>query len=258
MLTSTIIMKQLSKKIYLSLFILSSLTACQNSQKEEQGQSKLIKIEGSQLTYALPSPQTDGTVSVERALENRRSRRDFIDKAISTEELSQILWAAYGVTSPKDNSALRGGLRTAPSAGAIYPFEIYVIIGKVKDIEAGVYKYIAKEHKIIRTINKDLREELCAAALGQEFIKKAPVTIFYSAIYSRMTQRYGDRGGERYVCMDLGHSAQNIYLQAEALNLGTCAIGAFVDSKVAEVLQLTEEEEPLYIMPIGHYNRRPQ
>jgi len=253
------IMKRLTGKIYLLLFILCSLTACKNSENGDQAQSKLTKVEGPQLTYILPSPQTNGTVSVEQALENRRSRRDFIDKAISAEQLSQILWAAYGVTNAiPDNPSLGGGLRTAPSAGALYPFEIYAVIGKVNGIEAGVYKYIAKDHKIIRTIDRDIREELSAVALGQEFLKKAPVTILYSAIYSRMTQKYGDRGRDRYVCMDLGHSAQNIYLQAETLNLGTCAIGAFVDSKMAELLQLTEEEEPLYIMPVGHYNRRPQ
>ena len=247
-------MKQLIKKTYLLSFILFAFAACENSPKGEQTQSKLTKVEGSQLAYVLPSPQTTGTVSVEQTLENRRSRREYIDKAISAEQLSQILWAAYGITNPTQ----RGGLRTAPSAGAVYPLEIYAIVGKVEGIEAGVYKYIAKEHKIIRIIEKDIREELSVAALRQESINKAPATIFYSAIYSRMTERYGDRGSERYVCMDLGHSAQNVYLQAEALNLGTCAVGAFSDDKVAEILQLTGEEKPLYLMPIGHYNRRPQ
>jgi len=155
-----------------------------------------------------------------------------------------------------DRPALRGGLRTAASAGALYPFEIYVAVGNVKGIEAGLYKYISEEHKIVRLIDKDIREELCAAALGQKMVQEAPATIAYSAIYERMTKKYGDRGRDRYVCMDLGHSAQNVYLQAEAMNLGTCAIGAFIDEKVAEVLQLTAEEEPLYLMPIGYYYRQ--
>ena len=250
-------MKQLT---YFLLFALMSLAACENSSKKGvQAQSPLTKVEGPQLAYVLPSPKTDGQVSLEQTLENRRSRRDFIDRSLSAEQLSQILWAAYGVTNPNtDNPSLMGGLRTAPSAGAVYPFEIYAIIGNVEGIEAGVYKYIAKEHKIIRIIDRDLREELSTAALGQGSIRKAPVSIFYSAVYSRMEERYGDRGRDRYVCMDLGHSAQNIYLQAEALNLGTCAVGAFIDEKVAEVLQLQEEEKPLYIMPVGHYNRRPK
>ncbi|MDR3002140.1 MAG: SagB/ThcOx family dehydrogenase [Fibromonadaceae bacterium] len=197
-------------------------------------------------TYKLPIPKTDGNTSVEKALANRRSHRNFQNKAISIDQLSQILWAAYGTTSPN-------GLRTAPSAGALYPLEIYAIIGNVEKIEPGVYKYIPEEHKIVRTINKDVRAELRKAALGQEMIEKAPVSVFYSAIFSKITDRYGERGSERYVHMGLGHSAQNIYLQAEALQLGTCAIGAFTDSKVKQVLQLPAEEEPLYIMPVGYY-----
>ena len=248
-------MKTLTKKIYLLTLVFISLVACKNT-GEEQPQSKLTKLDGAQLTYALPSARTDGNVSVERALKNRRSQRNFVDKAISAEQLSQILWAAYGITQPTpDRPALRGGLRAAPSAGAMYPFEIYVIVGNVDGVEQGVYRYNSEEHKIIRTIDKDLRDEFSKVALGQTLIKEAPVNIFYCAIYSRMTKRYGDRGADRYVCMDLGHSAQNIYLQAEALNLGTCAIGAFSDDKVAELFQLPEEEVPLYIMPVGHYYR---
>ena len=246
-------MKISTGKIYLLTFAFISLVACQNA-GEEQPQSKLTKLDGAQLAYELPSPKTDGNVSVERALKNRRSQRRFVDKAISAEQLSQILWAAYGITQPiPDRPALRGGLRAAASAGALYPFEIYAIIGKVDGVEPGVYKYISEEHKIVRTIDKDLREEFSKVSLNQAHIKEAPVSIFYSAIYSRMTKKYGDRGGDRYVCMDLGHSAQNVYLQAEALNLGTCAIGAFSDDKVAELFQLPEEEVPLYIMPVGHY-----
>ena len=250
-------MKNIVGKIYLFVFIAFSFVACKNT-GGEQVQSPLMKVEGESLTYVLPSPLTDGTVSVEQALVNRRSQRNFVDRAISAEQLSQILWAAYGITDPKpDRPALRGGLRAAPSAGALYPFEIYVIVGKVNGIEAGVYRYVSEEHKIVRTIAKDLREELSAAASGQKMIKEAPATIAYSAIFSRMTTKYGDRGRERYVCMDLGHSSQNVYLQAEALNLGTCAMGAFIDDKVAEVLQLAEEEEPLYLMPVGYYYRQP-
>ena len=224
-----------------------------NNDNHDENRVSLTKTEGPDLAYILPSPKNNGDLSVEEALQNRRSRRSFQDIGISADQLSQVLWAAYGVTDPKSGSSLRGGLRTAPSAGALYPFEIYVAIGKVKDIEPGLYKYISQEHKIIRTINKDIKNELSAAALNQDMIKEAPVVVIYSAIYSRMTDTYGKRGHDRYVCIDLGHSAQNVYLQAEALRLGTCAIGAFTDDKVSQVLQLPEEEEPLYIMPIGNY-----
>ena len=213
-------------------------------------------LEEYDIVVHLPEPQTDGSFSVEKALQNRRSQRQFLDKEISLENLSQILWAAYGITQPRENPPfLRGGLRTAPSAGALFPLEIYVVVGKVKGIDPGVYKYISKEHKIIRIIDKDLRTELTAAAWGQKMIEEAPASIIYTAIFSRMTDKYGERGRERYVCMDLGHSAQNVYLQSEALGLGTCAIGAFTDEDIAKILNLPKNEEPLYIMPIGHYNK---
>ena len=249
-------MRHLSIKSGLfGLILLTALSSCNNKTSEnEENKTILTRTEDSQLTYILPSPRTDGNISVEKALANRRSHRRFQNRAISADRLSQILWAAYGITEPKpDYPFLRGGLRTAPSAGALYPFEIYVAIGKAEGIEPGVYKYISQEHKIIRTIDKDIREDLCKAALNQDMIKEAPVTLIYCAVFSRMTDKYGDRGRERYVCIDLGHSAQNIYLQAEALHLGTCAIGAFIDSKVSRELQLPENEEPLYLMPVGYY-----
>ena len=239
------------RKIYLLALLLFTLVV-----KEGYSQTPLTKVDGDQLTYILPAPQTDGTISVEQALVNRRSHRNFTDEAISAEQLSQVLWAAYGITIPiPDNPNLRGGLRTAPSAGALYPFEIYILVGKVTDIETGLYQYISQEHKIVKVTDKDLRESLSVAAFGQVQIKEAPISLLYAAIYSRMTGKYGDRGRDRFVCIDLGHSAQNVYLQAEALNLGTCAIGGFNDEEVVKLMQLPEEEVPLFIMPVGHYNK---
>jgi len=222
-------------------------SACIGRASGNQANNSLIKTGDTQLTYILPSPKTDGAISVEKTLANRRSQRRFQNRAISAEQLSQILWAAYGITSP------RGGLRTAPSAGALYPLEIYAIVGNVEGIEPGVYRYISEEHKIVRTVNGDVRNELSRAALGQRMISDAPASVFYSAIFSRTTGRYGERG-RKYVYMEIGHSAQNVYLQAEALGLGTCAIGAFTDNRVKQVLQLPANEEPLYIMPIGYFN----
>jgi len=214
------------------------------------GESGVVDSTG--FVYVLPMPVLDGEMSLERALSNRRSRRDFTDETLTQRELSQILWAAYGVTQPMPNHpALRGGLRTAPSAGAMYPFEIYVVVGNVEGIEAGVYRYDSEGHRLLRTIIGDLREELDSASWNQGMVKDAAATVVYTAVFSRMTGRYGARGRERYVCMDLGHSAQNIYLIVEALGLGTCAIGAFQDESVSRVLRLPYEEEPLYLMPVG-------
>ena len=240
-------------------FLIIAVTAifmfgCNAPKKTNTESTPLVKEEGAQLTYSLPSPILDGTVSVEKTMNDRRSRRSYVDRAISAEQLSQILWSAYGINLPRPDVAnLRGGLRTAPSAGARYPFEIYVLVGKVTGIETGLYRYIADGHKIIRVSEKDKRADLAAAALNQTMISDAPISLFYSAIYSRMTDRYGDRGRERYVCIDLGHSSQNVYLQAEALKLGTCAIGAFIDDRVKAVMELPAEEEPLYIMPVGYF-----
>ena len=229
-----------------------ALTGCYSKASANQNtNTTLTKIENSPLTYILPAPKTNGKVSVEKALADRRSHRDFQNKGLSAEQLSQILWAAYGITQPV--ARLRGGLRTTPSAGALYPLEIYVVVGNVTGIETGVYKYVSQEHKLIRTIDKDVRNELSAAALGQAMVRDAPVTVVYTAVFSRITERYGERGRERYVYMEIGHSAQNIYLQAEALQLGTCAIGAFTDRGVSKLLQLPAEKEPLYLMPIGYF-----
>ena len=216
---------------------------------------EFIKIIGVKEKYIyLPAPQLDGFVSVEKVLHDRRSRRNFQDKEISLENLSQILWASYGITLPNSYYPfLRGGFRTAPSAGGLYPLEIYVAVGKVHGLTPGLYKYVPDGHKLFNIINGDVRSELCIAALEQPMVKEAPVSIVYTAIFSRTTEKYGQRGRERYVCIDLGHSAENVYLQVEALGLGTCASAAFIDDKMSTVMQLPKEEEPLYIIPIGHY-----
>ncbi|MCL1973696.1 MAG: SagB/ThcOx family dehydrogenase [Bacteroidetes bacterium] len=252
-------MKKLSnKKWKLGWLMVIACAGCAgNPSGNGEQPSVLTKTDDAVLTYLLPAPQMEGKVSVETAMAQRRSQRNYQDREILAEELAQVLWAAYGVTKPDtDRLFLRGGFRTAPSAGALYPFEIYAVVGKVKGITPGVYRYISQEHKLVQTIEGDMRGALRRAALGQAMVEEAPVTVVYAAIFSRMTGKYGDRGRERYVCIDLGHSAQNIYLQAESLHLGTCSIGAFVDDRVSEVLQLPEEEEPLYLMPLGHYERQ--
>lgn len=200
----------------------------------------------------LPPPNTDGTMSLEKTLQNRRSRRQYQEQELTPECVSQLLWAAYGVTRPMPHAIqLNGGLRTAPSAGGLYPLEVYIAVGEVAGLSPGLYRYHPNGHKIELVVDKDIRAELCVAALGQKMVQNAPVSLIYTAVFSRTTGKYGERGRERYVCMDLGHSAQNVYLQAEAMGMGTCAIGAFGDSQLVQLLQLPREEEPLYIMPVG-------
>lgn len=202
----------------------------------------------------LPEPRLSSAISVEEALLNRRSVREFDDEALTISQVSQLLWAAYGITEDRSSPAfLRGGFRTAPSAGGLYPLEIYLIAGKVTGLAAGIYKYRSENHTLEMISDGDVRKELAKAAVDQEFILTAPATLFFSADFSRTTQKYGNRGRERYVCMDLGHAAQNVYLQAYALNLGTCAVGAFTDEMVSMVMELTDNEEPLYLMPVGKF-----
>lgn len=238
------------KKIFF-IFLFFIFAAC--AAEIEEYEEILIRIEESEVTYFLPAPNTDGEMSVEQALAQRRSRRNFKNEAITAEQLSQILWAAYGITSPRpDAPNLRGGLRTTPSAGALFPLEIYVIIGNVAGVSQGVFRYDAAEHKIVRVIEGDVRTALSEAALGQRMIADAPATVAYAAVFERMFPRYGERG-IMYTHMEVGHSAQNVYLQAEALGLGTVAVGAFTEESVREILRLPENETPLYLMPFGYF-----
>ena len=221
----------------------TSQPAVSSSASAEQGISQSA---GSTGTYSLTAPKTDGGISVEKAIESRRSRRNFTDTAVSMEQLSQLLWAAYGITSPN-------GLRTAPSAGALYPLEVYAVIGNVSGVEPGVYRYVAQNNQIVRVVKGDVRSALSQAALGQTMVAQAPMSIFYSAVFERSTSRYGERG-ITYTYIEVGHSAQNVYLQAESLGLGTCAIGAFTDNQVTALLGLPSNEVPVYLMPVGHFS----
>jgi len=182
-----------------------------------------------------------GDVSVEEALAARRSVRVYEETFLTLEEVAQLLWAAQGITS-------EWGGRTAPSAGATYPLEIYVVVGGVEELEAGVYRYLPGEHSVRRVNEGDLRDKLSSAALGQEWVRTAPVSLVIAASYERTTRQYGERG-KRYVHMEVGHVGQNVYLQATSLGLGTVMVGAFDDAEVKELLGI--EEEPLAIMPVG-------
>ncbi|MBM3322395.1 SagB/ThcOx family dehydrogenase [candidate division WOR-3 bacterium] len=203
-------------------------------------------------TVKLPPPRLEGKVSVEAALQARRSIRQLGPAELSLADVGQLLWAAYGVSKPvPEVASLGGGLRTAPSAGACYPLELYLVSGNVTGLAAGLYRYRPGPHELRLVRKGDVRSSLCAAARGQEFVRTAPASIVYAAVYQRTTGRYGTRGRERYVCMDLGHSAQNVYLQCAALGLGTCAVGAFDDTALGKVVGLPRDEEPLYVMPVG-------
>ena len=191
----------------------------------------------------LPGPKYDSVTSVEEALLKKRSVRAFKEGPVTLAELSQLIWAAQGMTDPK-------GFRTAPSAGALYPLELYVVAGNVDSLLQGLYKYGPERHELLSLSKGDWRKDLCNAGLGQSSIRSAALVIVLSGVYSRTTAKYGERG-IRYVHMEAGHAAQNIYLQSVALQLGTVAIGAFQDEEVKRLLKMGAGENPLYIMPVG-------
>jgi len=191
----------------------------------------------------LPEPRQDSKLSVEAAMARRRSVREFDRDALALVDISRMLWAAQGTTDMQ-------GRRTAPSAGATYPLEVLLVIGKEGALPAGVYRYRPQGHELVRIAEGDLRGRLAAAALEQEWLSHAPVTIVIAAVYARAARKYKQRA-ERYVHMEVGHAAQNVHLQAAALGLGTVVVGAFDDTEVKRVLHLAENEDPLCLMPVG-------
>ena len=194
-------------------------------------------------TIQLPEPRYDGEVSVEHALRMRRSVRTYKDDPLDLFEISQILWSAQGITSDRR-------FRTAPSAGALYPLELYVIVGNVKNLSPAIYKHKPQQHVLVKIVAGDMRSELSHAALSQSAIKKAPAVLLFCAVYERTTGKYGRRGIP-YVHMEVGHAAQNVCLQAIALGLNTAVIGAFRDAEVKAIANLAADEQPLYVVPMG-------
>jgi SagB-type dehydrogenase family enzyme len=194
----------------------------------------------SQGIVKLPEPRYEGPVSVEKALMERRTIRAYKDEPLTMAEVSQILWAAQGITEPKR------GLRTAPSARAVYMLETYVLPGNVVDLPIGLYRYQPKGHELVRIAEGDKKADLFKAA-GQAPIKNAPLAIVFAGNPERGTN-------PNWMYYEVGHAAQNVYLQAVSLKLGTVAMGGFKPEEVKKALNLPEKETPLYIMPVG---RRP-
>lgn len=199
-------------------------------------------IEDAQMV-PLPGLRLSGDMSVEESLRYRRSVREYGARPLTLAEVSQLLWAAQGVTSSE-------GGRTAPSAGPRYPLETYLVAGHVSGLETGVYRYRPSDHDLLRVGEGDRRELLAGAALGQEWVANGTVLVVIAAVYERTKERYGDRGVE-YVHMERGHAAQNLHLQAVALGLGSVPVAGFHREQVSDILGLSVDEEPLYIIPVG-------
>ena len=189
----------------------------------------------------LDKPNRDGSMSLEKAIAVRRSRRRFLSQALTPEQIGQLAWAAQG-----QDAGSR--YRTVPSAGATYPLELFVVTTE------GLFRYLCAKHALEKLIDQDLRAALASAAWGQGFIEAAPLTLVFAARFARTTTHYGQRG-VRYVYMEAGHAAQNVHLQAESLGLGSVAVGAFDDGSVSKVLSLPDYLEPIYMVVVG-YSRK--
>lgn len=209
----------------------------------QQPDEKSKGTPGHEALIKLPEPRYKSATPLEEAILERRSIRDYKDEPLTLTDLSQVLWAAQGITDPR-------GYRTAPSAGALYPLELYVAAGNVEGVPDGIYRYKPEEHELARVAEGHVRAELYSAALDQSAVKDAAAVIVFSAVYERTTGKYGGRG-IRYVHIEVGHAAQNVYLQAVSQNLGTVVIGAFDDEDVKTIMNMADDEQPLLIMPVG-------
>lgn len=194
----------------------------------------------------LPNPEFRG-ISIEEALRKRRSIREYSKKSLTLSEMSQLLWAAQGITGKIYGTFLR----TAPSAGALYPFEIYIFVNNVNNLKNGIYHFSLRDHSIVLIKEGDFRDKLLRASLEQEMVRDAAAVFVLSAIFDRTRSKYGERG-YRYVYMEAGHISQNIYLQATSLGLGTVVVGAFADDKINELIGIDGRKEAVIaIQPVG-------
>ncbi len=210
------------------------------------------------LAIQLPAPSFDSKTSVEKALLTRRSERTFLQDAIKLEDLSQILWAAQGVSLRIDTIPFwwtgekwLGGLRTAPSAGALFPIELYIAVGNVENLDPGLYKYNALNHTIAKVSDGDKREDVRKSALGQAAIKNGPACIVIAANFSRTEYKYKTRASQ-YVYIESGAVCQNIFLQCNTLGIGTVMIGAIREESMKVALGMPDSETPIGVMPLGY------
>ncbi len=231
-------MKNVFLTVFTAILVLlagSMLTAEEGYAMRQNADTGIIK---------LPEPVKDGSVSVEKALSIRRSSRSFTNKPLTLQDIAQLLWAAQGITGQR-------GFRTAPSAGALYPLEIYIAAGNVDKLPVGLYHYRAESHDLEIMSKGDHRSSIWEASLHQAAVKNAPAVFLFTGVFPRTIEKYGRRGMQ-YVLMETGHAAQNLLLQAEAMELGYVPIGAFNDDVMREILKIEKDTHPLYVIPVGH------
>jgi len=217
------------------LAALAACVFCSSARAAEEA-----KTATEQPAITLPAPDLEGKVTVEQALKQRRSVRSYADEPLTLQQVSQLLWAAQGITEPTR------GLRTAPSAMASYPLRVYLVAGNVKDLPAGVYQYMPQGHKLELVETGDQR----ANVGGQPQVRNAPALIVYVIDYTVLGKKSGDRA-KKFAYLEVGHSAQNVLLQEVALGLVGVPIGGADEAKVRTIFKLTADQEPAYVITVG-------
>ncbi len=193
----------------------------------------------------LPSFELNKSLSLDQALRQRKSIRNFQDKGISLGQLSYLLWASTGIQRIEDGYEFR----TVPSAGALYPIETYIVSNNVRKLEAGIYHYSISSHELELLKQGNFKRSITAAALGQDMCASAAVVFVWTAIFERCKWKYGQRA-YRYMYLDTGHIAENLALVAVSLNLGSCEIGALYDDNVNAIVGIDGTDESVLCMAV--------
>jgi SagB-type dehydrogenase family enzyme len=190
-------------------------------------------------------------MDVRTAIEKRRTLRRYPSDSLSAEELSYLLWCTQGV---KQITSRPSTLRTVPSAGARHAFETFVLINRVKEFQPGLYRYAALQHSLLEiNFSPQITDQITHACFDQEMVRQSAATFIWVAVVERMAWRYGERG-YRYMHLDAGHVCQNLYLAAENIQCGACAIAAFDDNNLNAVLNLDGEQ--LFVIYLASLGKR--
>lgn len=190
----------------------------------------------------LPVVALSSSFSVEKALAQRRSVRSYKQGKLTLSEIGQLLWSAQGITEPNRK------LRTAPSAGAIHPLQMYLVVREADGISPGLFSYEPNGHKLVTLKTANLYPQITARATRQTFIGTSGIMLIFAADLEKILPRYKEKA-ERYTYMEIGHASQNVHLQCESLGLGTVCVGAFNEAELKSILEI--DENPYYLMPVG-------
>jgi len=232
--------------VKLKIFCLAFLLLSYGGLGFVQGINNIYKTYPGAKMIKLPTPDYQG-MPVEDAIKKRRSVRSYSKKALTLPQLSQLLFAAQGITG----NHYGHDLRTAPSAGALYPMEVYLVVNNVGELSRGIYHYNVQKHALEVLKEGDFRREITKAGLGQDMLGEAQVTFILSVVFERTQRKYGDRS-LRYIYMEAGHISQNISLQAVSLGLGSVCVGAFYDEQVNHLIGLDNNtESAIYLQAVG-------